>query len=205
MKIALHICCAVCAAGAAERLIAEGHQVFGFFYNPNIHPQEEYERRLESARRVAEELGFPLEVGAYTPDEWLKATSALASEPEGGKRCPVCFKLRLEKTCEFMKEHGYDAFTTTLSMGSNKSAIIVKTDSAPQGINPVGGERENPVARPQGVKKSINKQGEQLGGDSFLKRDFKKKEGFKRATELAKKWGLYRQNYCGCIYSMRSK
>ena len=175
MNIALHICCAVCAAGAAERLIAEGHQVFGFFYNPNIHPQEEYERRLESARQVAEELGFPLEVGAYTPDEWLKATSALASEPEGGKRCPVCFKLRLEKTCEFMKEHGYDAFTTTLSMGSNKSAII------------------------------INKQGEQLGGDSFLKRDFKKKEGFKRATELAKKWGLYRQNYCGCIYSMRSK
>ncbi len=97
MNIVLHICCAVCAAGAAERLISEGHQVSGFFYNPNIHPEEEYRRRLESVRRVAEEMSFPLEVGSYTPDEWLKATSALANEPEGGKRCPLCFRLRLEK------------------------------------------------------------------------------------------------------------
>lgn len=173
MKVVLHICCAVCAAGAAASLIAEGHQVYGFFYNPNIHPPEEYRRRLENACRVARELSFPLAEGPYTPDEWLRQTASLKDEPEGGQRCAVCFRLRLEKTYRYMQECGGDAFTTTLTMGSNKPAAV---------INQIGGL---------------------IGGDSFLKRDFKKKEGFKHALALAKKWSLYRQNYCGCIYSIR--
>jgi predicted adenine nucleotide alpha hydrolase (AANH) superfamily ATPase len=173
MKIVLHICCGVCAAGATEVLINEGHQVLGFFYNPNIYPAEEYQRRLETARRVAQELHFPLEVPVYEPEEWLKQTNSLSDEPEGGKRCHVCYRLRLEKTYDYMVDCGADAFTTTLTISPRKSAQI------------------------------INSIGQEIGSGKFLMRDFKKKDGFKRAVEMAKKWELYRQDYCGCRYSMR--
>ena len=175
MKIVLHICCGVCAAGVVERLTSEGHEVIGFFYNPNIHPLEEYNRRLEVARELARKLDFPLEVAPYTPEEWLKETTSLENEPEGGKRCEVCFRLRLKGTYLYMKEHGWDAFTTTLTVSPHKSAEV------------------------------INRVGREIGGERFLARDFKKKEGFKRTVELAKEWSLYRQNYCGCIYSLREK
>ncbi len=175
MKIILHICCGVCAASVIERLTLEGHQVLGLFYNPNIHPLEEYERRLEVAYKVAEELDFPLEVGPYAPEEWLEETSSLENEPEGGRRCEVCFRLRLEKACLYLEEWGWDAFTTTLTVSPSKSADV------------------------------INRVGQEIGGDRFLVRNFKKLAGFQRATELAKKWALYRQNYCGCIYSMRRR
>jgi predicted adenine nucleotide alpha hydrolase (AANH) superfamily ATPase len=175
MKVVLHICCGVCAAGVVERLFSEGHKVYGFFYNPNIHPQEEYERRLEAVRKVAEELHFPLEIGPYTPEEWFAETKSLESEPEGGKRCEVCFRHRLKQTYLYLQGSGLDAFTTTLTISPQKSAAVV------------------------------NRVGRGIGGDRFLVRDFKKKAGFQRATELAKKWALYHQNYCGCIYSMRGK
>lgn len=177
MKIILHICCAVCAAEAAESLIKEGHQIFGFFYNPNIHPSEEYQRRLSAAHRVAQELGFPLEEGVYNPDDWFRETDAFKDEPEGGKRCEICYRLRLDRTYQFMCDRGYDAFTTTLTVGPRKPANL------------------------------INRTGYEVGGDRFLARDFKKKGGFRRAIELAKQWELYRQNYCGCLYSLgeRSK
>ena len=173
MKVALHICCAVCAAGAAERLLQEGHQIRGFFYNPNIFPEEEYQRRLINIQKVAKELGFPLTEGAYELDTWSSAVAGLENEPEGGKRCPVCFRIRLEKAYQFMLDSDCEAFTTTLTMGSNKSAEL------------------------------IGLIGREIGGDKFLLRDFKKKEGFKRASELARRWELYRQHYCGCIYSKR--
>jgi epoxyqueuosine reductase len=173
MKIALHICCAICAAGAAERLQQEGHQVYGFFYNPNIYPEEEYLRRLENARKVAVKLGFPIAEGPYLPDQWLRLTDPLADEPEGGRRCPVCFKMRLKKTYEFMQQADCEAFTSTLTMGSNKSGGL------------------------------IGRLGKEVGGEQFLLRDFKKKDGFKRAGELARQWDLYRQHYCGCRFSLR--
>ncbi len=173
MKIVLHICCGVCAAGVVERLTREGHEVRGYFYNPNIHPREEYNRRLEVAQKVAQEFNFPLVVPPYLPQEWHQETVSLEGEPEGGKRCEVCFRLRLKQTFDYMKERGGDAFTTTLTVSPQKSAGMV---------NQVGGE---------------------LGGERFLVRDFKKKEGFKRSMELAKKWALYRQHYCGCIYSQK--
>ena len=175
MKVLLHICCGVCAAGVVERLTSEGHEVYGFFYNPNIHPQEEYERRLEAAYKVAEALSFPLEVGPYTPEEWFAETGSLEGEPEGGRRCEVCFRHRLKNTYLYLQDSGYDAFTTTLTVSPHKSAAVV------------------------------NKVGQEIGGDRFLVRDFKKKAGFQRATELAKKWALHRQDYCGCIYSMRRR
>jgi predicted adenine nucleotide alpha hydrolase (AANH) superfamily ATPase len=173
MKIVLHICCGVCAAGVAERLIREEHFVLGFFYNPNIHLLEEYQRRLEVARTVARKMGFPLEVAPYVPEKWFEKTAGLENEPEGGTRCQVCFRLRLEKTYLFMKERGGDAFTTTLTVSPHKSAAV------------------------------INQVGQEIGEEKFLARDFKKQEGFKRTMALAREWTLYRQDYCGCIYSMR--
>jgi len=173
MRIVLHICCGVCAAGAAAALAEEGNQVLGYFCNPNIHPAEEYQRRLQAACQAAEKLGFPLEAGPYEPEEWLKKTELLNAEPEGGKRCQLCYRFRLESTYLHLKECGADAFTTTLTISPHKPAA------------------------------TINKIGREIGGEKFLARDFKKKEGFKRAMESAKEWGLYRQNYCGCIFSMR--
>lgn len=175
MKVVLHICCGVCAAGVVERLTLEGHEVLGLFYNPNIHPLEEYKRRLEATYKVAKEINFPLEVGPYTPEEWFEETNSLENEPEGGQRCEVCFRLRLKKTYLYLKDCGWDAFATTLTVGPRKSAL------------------------------TVNRVGQEIGGDRFLVRDFKKKAGFQRATELAKKWALYRQDYCGCIYSMRKR
>jgi len=173
MKVLLHICCGVCAAGAAEQLLAEGFEVTGYFYNPNIYPYGEYQRRLEATRKAAEELKFSLNEGRYTSNEWTVVTESLKGEPEGGKRCEVCFRYRLENTYRLLDESGFDYFTTTLTTGPRKPAAIV---------NRIGGE---------------------IGGERFLIRDFKKKAGFQRATNLAKEWGIHRQHYCGCIYSMR--
>jgi len=173
MRILLHICCGVCAAGVAEKLTGEGHDVVGFFFNPNIHPSAEYERRLDVAEQVSRKMGFPLVVGEYRPRDWLQQTLELRHEPEGGRRCEVCFRMRLVETFRQLPRQGADAFTTTLTVSPHKSAALV---------NRVGREISTPM---------------------FLERDFKKKEGFKRSIELAKQWGLYRQDYCGCIYSLR--
>jgi predicted adenine nucleotide alpha hydrolase (AANH) superfamily ATPase len=173
MKIVVHICCGVCAAGVVKTLAEEGFEVTGFFYNPNIHPEKEYLKRLETTRRVARELNFPLISAPYTPDEWFSQAEVFKHEPEGGKRCEVCYRIRLEKTYQYLLSYGVDLFTTTLTISPHKRAEIV------------------------------NRIGREIGGDSFLARDFKKKDGFKKANELARQWGLYHQNYCGCIYSMR--
>ena len=172
MKVVLHICCGVCAAGAAHELISEGHEVAGYFYNPNIYPEEEYNRRLAAAREVARRLSFPLESGPYDACRWQDLCRPYAFAPEGGARCELCFRLRLGYTRNYMQAAGADAFTTTLTISPHKSAAVV------------------------------NRVGRELGGERFLVRDFKKKDGFKRAVQRAKQWELYRQNYCGCVYSM---
>jgi predicted adenine nucleotide alpha hydrolase (AANH) superfamily ATPase len=174
MKVLLHICCGVCAAGAAEQLLSEGFEVTGYFYNPNIYPYEEYQKRLEATRKAAEKLNFPIKEGKYTPGEWTTAAELFKDEPEGGKRCEVCFRYRLEDTYRRLIESDMDCFTTTLTIGPRKPAAIV------------------------------NRIGLEIGGEKFLVRDFKKKAGFQRATILAKEWGIHRQHYCGCIYSMRT-
>jgi epoxyqueuosine reductase len=175
MKIALHICCAVCAAGAVEKLMWLGYDVHGYFYNPNVYPPDEYSRRLIDVRRVAVELGFKLIEARYLPEEWSRAVSGLEEEPEGGKRCLVCFKLRLEKTYQYMLESNCQSITSTLTMGSNKSAL------------------------------AISQVGKDVAGDRFAAIDFKKREGLRRTNELALKWNLYRQHYCGCYYSLRNE
>ncbi|MBN1691057.1 MAG: epoxyqueuosine reductase QueH [Dehalococcoidia bacterium] len=173
MKIVLHICCGVCAAGAADVLLNEGHQVTGYFYNPNIYPEEEYHLRLEAAQRVADTLKFELVAGPYDIENWNAATAGMGNEPEGGARCSICYRRRLAKTFDFMRETGADIFTSTLTISPHKQAA------------------------------EINRIGKEIGGDRYMARDFKKKDGFKRSMEMAKSWELYRQNYCGCIYSLR--
>jgi len=173
VNVVLHICCGVCAAGVMETLAVEGHEIVGYFYNPNIHPQAEYQRRLDAVWTVAKRCGFSLEEGPYDPDVWVGETLLLQGEPECGQRCGVCFRIRLHKTQLCMLSLGADAFTTTLTVSHHKSARVV------------------------------NQIGQDVGAGRFLVRDFKKNDGFKRAMQLAKEWDIYRQNYCGCVYSMR--
>jgi epoxyqueuosine reductase len=173
MKVVLHICCGVCAAGAAEKLVSEGHQLVGYYFNPNIYPSEEYTKRLEAAENIARIMNFLMIIPSYDPEKWLQETARLSQEPEGGKRCEVCFKIRLQSTYNYMQENSFDAFTTTLTIGPQKSA------------------------------ETVNRIGREIGGDKFLVKNFKKQGGFQRANQLAKQFQIYRQNYCGCIYSMR--
>lgn len=175
MNVVLHVCCGVCAAGAIIQLLDEGYQIAGYFYNPNIHPREEYERRLEAARVVFDNFKIPLHSGIYDSERWFDMASGLAKEPEGGKRCEGCFRLRLQETYMWMLSKGADMFTSTLTVGPRKSAL------------------------------AINRLGAEIGGLRYLGRDFKKKDGFRKACSVAGELGIYRQNYCGCIYSMRKE
>lgn len=145
----------------------------GYYFNPNIHPIEEYEKRLEATKNIARIMDFQLIVPPYNSEKWLEETAELAEEPEGGRRCEICFRLRLQSTYYYMQEISYDFFTTTLTIGPQKSA------------------------------KTVNRIGKEIGGDKFLAKDFKKQGGFQRANQLAKQFQIYRQNYCGCIYSIR--
>ena len=173
MKILLHICCGVCAAGSAEILLSEAHEITGYYFNPNISSQEEYDKRLQASLIVAGIMNFPVIVPQYAPGNWQESTVDLAEEPEGGKRCEVCFRIRLQKTYDYMKDNDFEAFTTTLTIGPMKSA------------------------------ETINRLGKEIGGDKFLARDFKKNGGFQNAVLLAKRYNIYRQNYCGCKYGVR--
>jgi predicted adenine nucleotide alpha hydrolase (AANH) superfamily ATPase len=173
MRILLHICCAVCASSVIEQLRNEGWDVKGFFYNPNIHPQEEYEKRLKNAKSLLNEMGVNLIEGKYDKENWFKRIVGFEKEKEGGKRCSICFDMRLKETLEEAKRRNLQYFTTTLTVSPHKKSSI------------------------------INKLGQTLDKDSFIMRDFKKKGGFKRAVQLSKKYNLYHQNYCGCIFSLK--
>ncbi len=174
-KVLLHICCAGCAAGAIARLKEEGFEVSGFFYNPNIHPLSEYQKRRQSLDVISRYYSVAIQEGEYNVQRWFKEIRGYEKEPEGGKRCAICFRLRLEKTYQlFCQEQKYDFFTTTLTIGPQKKSQI---------INQIG--------------TSIS--------SYFLVRDFKKKDGFKHAVVISKQLGIYRQNYCGCIFSKQER
>ncbi len=172
MKVLLHICCGTCASSVAEQLMCDGYRVTGFFYNPNIHPADEYKRRLDGAAEVARQLGFDLVEGPYDRQRWFELVKGKEYSAEGGARCEICFNMRLEKTHEYFKKGIFNAFATTLTVSPLKDVTLV------------------------------NAIGRKIGGERFICADFKKKGGFARATELSREWGLYRQNYCGCIYSL---
>ncbi len=172
----LHACCAPCSSAVLEYL-REHFNITLFFYNPNISPESEFNYRLEELKRLIVEMNLSnieIVVPAYNNEEFEELAKGLENLPEGDKRCKKCYRLRLARTAEYAKEKGFDYFTTTLSVSPYKNAQL---------LNEIGAELEKEF------------------GVSYLYSDFKKKEGYKRSCELSKKYNLYRQNYCGCIYS----
>lgn len=175
----LHSCCAPCSSYCIEELV-KFFRLTVFYYNPNIDTDEEYEKRKNEQKRFIAEFAPEVEfIGEeHESEEFYKAVKGLENEPEGGKRCRVCFALRLSKTVEKAKENGYEFFATTLTISPLKNAKV---------INEVGFELE----RTYGVK--------------YLPTDFKKRGGYLRSTVLSERYGIYRQNYCGCVFSRESR
>lgn len=175
----LHSCCAPCSSYTLEYL-SQYFKITVFYYNPNIYPAEEFAKRVEEQQRLIGELPakYPISFieGYYDPKEFYAVTKGLEKEPEGGLRCFECFRLRLEKSAILSKENGFDYFTTTLTISPLKNA---------DKLNEIGEE----LAEKYGVK--------------FLPSDFKKRGGYQRSIQLSKEYNLYRQNYCGCIFSQR--
>ena len=173
----IHACCAPCSSYVLEYL-SEFFKIIILYYNPNITNSEEYEYRLSEEARLISELphknSIELIKGDYNPESFFEAVKGLEKEPEGGKRCEVCFELRLREAAKYCKQTGADYFLTTLTISPLKNA---------EKINSIG-ER---IASEYGVK--------------YLPSDFKKKNGYKRSIELSREYNLYRQNYCGCAFS----
>ncbi len=178
-KLLLHTCCAPCSSSVIERL-GKNFNITVFYYNPNIEPKEEYEHRKEEQKRFLKEIniGIKFEDCDYDNEEFKNISKGLESLPEGGFRCHECYKLRLIKTAQKAIELNYDYFGTTLTVSPYKNSQV---------LNQIGKEIEE--------KYNIK----------YLFSDFKKKEGYKKSIELSKEYNLYRQNYCGCLYSKNTE
>lgn len=180
-RLLLHCCCAPCTSACIE-LLSEHFDVTLLFYNPNIYPESEFAKRAEELERLIREIPLSSKVSVvtdrYDPSEFYEAVKGHENDGEGSERCTRCFRLRLERTAQYAAEHGFDYFCTTLTTGTRKDE---------QRLNRIGEE----LSEIYPVKS--------------LPADFKKKGGFDRSTELSEKYGLYRQSYCGCVFSMRER
>ena len=178
-KLLLHSCCGPCSSACIERLLAEtDYEITIFYYNPNIYPQEEYIKRKSEQIRLIKELNnhrVDFLDCDYNPCEFEKISLGLEGEKEGGARCARCFALRLNKTAQTAKDKGFNAFATTLTVSPHKNAKLITE-----------------IGLSWAEKFDIK----------YLPYDFKKKECFKRSIALSKEYGLYRQNYCGCKFSL---
>ena len=177
-RLLLHSCCAPCSSYVLETLNA-AFDIDVFYYNPNIAPAEEYERRLAEQIRLAEALpheGDIEVIGRLRPAAFYDAVRGHEDDPEGGARCAICFRLRLREAAILAAQRGDDYFTTTLTISPLKDA---------QRLNAIGLELSEQCGVP------------------WLPSDFKKKNGYKRSCELSAEYGLYRQDYCGCVFSRR--
>ena len=176
-KLLLQACCAPCSSYVLEYLCSY-FDITLLFYNPNISPKSEYFFRAEELKRLVNEMPIKVKpeiiVCDYDNEPFLKIAEGFEALPEGGERCFLCYRLRLEEAAKYAKAHSFDYFCTTLSISPHKNA---------EKLNEIGGE----LSEKYGVK--------------YLYSDFKKKNGYKRSIELSKEYNLYRQNYCGCIYS----
>jgi len=173
----LHSCCAPCSPYVME-LLSKDYNIFIYFYNPNIYPQEEYLLRADEINRLCSIMQKPLIIGNYESDFWFESIKGLENEPEKGKRCETCFQLRIESSMRKAIELGIPSITTTLTVSPLKDA---------QCINLTG----LTLASKYGI--------------NFIAQNFKKQNGFKLTCELSRKYNFYRQNYCGCIFSRNKK
>ncbi|MCF0222604.1 MAG: epoxyqueuosine reductase QueH [Fibrobacter sp.] len=176
----LHACCAPCSSYCLEYL-SNYFRITVFYYNPNIAPEKEYQLRVAEIKRFVSEIKtkYPVTLieGKYEPRRFYDYVKGLENEPEGGARCRKCFELRLSESVKLARELGMDYVTTSLTISPLKDAQV---------LNDV-----------------VQEQCDLVGGVKRLPTDFKKKGGYKRSTELSEKHGLYRQNFCGCVFSMR--
>lgn len=171
----LHSCCAPCSSYVLEYLI-KYFKITILYYNPNISPESEFEFRYNELKRLITEMNLNIDVikGEYESEKFFEQSKGLENLPEDSERCYRCYRLRLRKTAEYAKKTGCDYFTTTLSISPHKNAVM---------LNSIGKEISDEF------------------GISYLYSDFKKKNGYKRSCELSEIYNLYRQNYCGCIFS----
>ena len=175
----LHACCAPCSSATLERL-AQWFDLTILYYNPNIYPPAEYHRREVELERFVQQAGyqFPVVELPYDPQEFYDAVKGLEQEPEKGERCTVCYRLRLEQTARYAAEQGFAWFCTTLSISPMKDPV-----------------RINDLGRELGEKYGVR----------FLPSEFRKKDGYKRSLQLSEQYGLYRQDYCGCVFSKQER
>lgn len=180
-RLLLHSCCAPCSSYVLEYL-SRYFEITVFYYNPNIYPPEEFGKRVEEQKRLIAQLPaeHPISFldGPYEPERFYEMARGLEQVPEGGERCFKCYRLRLTETAEMARAGKYDYFTTTLSISPLKNA---------EKLNEIGGQ----LAKDYGV--------------DYLYSDFKKRNGYKRSTELSREYGLYRQDYCGCEFSAKAR
>lgn len=180
-KLFLHSCCAPCSSYTLEYL-SNYFDITVYYFNPNISPKAEFDKRYAEQKRLIEALPskhpIKLVCGEYDYNDFLKIAKGYENVPEGGERCFRCYRMRLESTAKLAKEQGFDYFCTTLSISPLKNS---------QKINEIGYK----VAEKYGIK--------------WLPSDFKKKEGYKRSIELSREYQLYRQNFCGCVFSKENK
>lgn len=181
-RLLLHACCAPCSSATLERL-ARHFELTILYYNPNIYPPEEYHRREAELERFVRDAGYAdqgirvVEL-PYRPEEFYEAVRGLEQEPERGERCTVCYRMRLEQAARWAREHGFSWFTTTLSISPVKDPVR---------LNAIGCE----LAEQYGLR--------------YLVSEFRKKDGYKRSLTLSTEYGLYRQTYCGCVFSKRER
>lgn len=180
-RVLLHSCCGPCS-GAVLEYLTQYFDVTLLWYNPNLFPQEEFDRRLSTQRELIEKMGLTGRVGIlaepWRSEEYYALIKGLEDEPEGGRRCTACFRLRLEETAKLARERGFDFFCTTLTLSRYKDAV------------------------------RINALGEEIAAQTrtaWLPSDFKKQGREVRSAQLARQYGLYQQRYCGCEYSLHSR
>jgi len=176
-KLLLHSCCAPCAGEIMEAVAASGIDTTIYFYNPNIHPKEEYEIRKDENIRFAEKLGFDFIDADYDKDNWFERIKGLENEPERGKRCTVCFDMRFERTALYAHENNFKIFATTLGISRWKDL--------------------------EQINNSGLKAAKRYNGLGFWDFNWRKQGGSSRMLEISKKEKFYKQEYCGCVYSLR--
>lgn len=180
-RLFMHCCCAPCSSSVVEYL-ARYFDIELYYYNPNIYPGDEYDRRFGEFEKLLSQApffdGVTLSKGEYDDERFYSAIEGLESEREGGRRCEACIRLRMEETAQRAREAGAEFFATTLSVSPHKNAAY---------INRIGAELE----KEYGVR--------------YLYSDFKKKNGYARSIELCREYGIYRQDWCGCRFSIREE